>query len=124
MKPDIKLLGVPFLQRLHDKKAAREEKQKPKTKSKAKPWGRKLNSKCKVRSPKTYRSAAAHMRTCSQAKRVQVDTFSNSEADKNEDEPEEECSVQDDRQDDECFCGVCEVNPLHPVAAKCAREIS
>ena len=100
----------PFLQRLRDKKAAREEKQKPKTKSKAKPRGCKLNSKRKVRSPKTYRSAAARMRTCSQAKRVQVDTSSNSEADENdEDEPEEECSVQDDRQDDECFCGVCEV---------------
>ena len=98
----------PFLQRLRDKKAAREEKQKPKTKSKAKPQGRKVNSKRKVRSPKTYHTAAARMRTRSQAKRVRVNT----EADENEgseDEPEEECSVQDDQEDEECFCGVCEV---------------
>ena len=97
----------PFLQWLRDKKAAREEKQKPKTKSKAKPQGHKLNSKRKVRSPKTY-SAAARMRTRSQAKRVQVNT----EADENEgseDKPEEDCSVQDDQEDDKSFCGVCEV---------------
>ena len=95
----------PFLQRLRDKKAAREEKPKPKTKSKAKARSRKLNSKCKVRSPKTYHSAAARMSTRSQAKHVQVNTDKNEDS---EDEPEEECSVQDDRKDDKCFCGVCE----------------
>lgn len=42
----------PFLHQLCDKKAAREEKQKPKMKSKAKPRGKKMNSKRKVRSPR------------------------------------------------------------------------
>ena len=89
----------PFLQRLRDKKTAREEKQKPRMKSKAKSQDHKLNPKRKVRSPKTYRSAAAHMVTHSQAD-------SKAKADTLEDEPE----VQYDREgDDECFCGVCEV---------------
>jgi len=93
----------PFLHQLRDKKAAREEKQKPKMKSKAKPQGKKLNSKRKVRSPKTYRSATACTVTCSQAHaKAKVDT--------SEDGPKEECSVQDDQEGgDECFCGVCEV---------------
>ena len=103
------------------KKAAREEKPKPKTKSKAKAWSRKLNSKCKVKSPKTYRSAAARMSTRSQAKRVQVDTDKKEDS---EDEPEEECSVQDDRKDDECFCGVCEVKYRTELESKIWIECS